>query len=204
MRWVRKKASILAILLVVYFVTAYAQKNPVLGALVALIGSLIVFGSALLDRIFDDPSAVFIVKPWRVLQSSAGDRFRYVMFGILTCITVPMLFLQADIRPNMVALEAAIFCLGLFLYEFARHNIARLRWHKYALNSRTKLGRSVSIKWSEIVSVHKTRFGHKVVFEDNRGRKVEVSRRLRGFSEFMRDAERYVPAELQASVRASK
>lgn len=204
MRWVRKKASILAILLVVYFVTVYAQKNPVLAALVAIIGSLIVFGSALLDRIFDDPSAVFIVKPWRVLQSSAGDRFRYVMFGILTCVTVPIVFLQANIPNNMVALEAAIFCSGLFLYEFARHNVSRLRWHRYTLNARTKLGRSVSVKWSEVVLVYKTRFTNKVVFEDHKGRKVQVSTRLRGFSEFMRDAERYVPAALQGAVRAAK
>ena len=204
MRWVRKKSSILVLILVAYFITAYGHRNPFLGALVAMIGVLIVFGSAFIDRIFDDPSAVFIAKPWRVLQSSAGDRFRYVVFGILTCSTVPLLFFQPDVLSNIFVLEIAILSVGLFLYEFARHNIARLRWHRYTLNARTKLGRSVSVKWSEVVSVEKAHFGNAVIFRDHRGRKVEVSPRLRGFSEFMRDAERYVPVELQSAVIAAK
>lgn len=204
MRWIRKRSLVAAAFVVSYFFLVHSGRDGVIAAVAAVAGMVVVFGSALFDRILFDPSAIYIHKPWRIMQPSAGDVFRLISFGFMTILTVPIVILRGSFVDDAALTEASVLASVLFVYELIRHQIQRVRWHGTGLEVRSKFGRQISMKWLDVRNIRRSTFGEYVVFRDNKGRLVKISARLKGFSEFMRDAERYVPRDAQSDIRALK
>lgn len=204
MRWVRIKTVLLAFCLSAYFAVAHSATNGFLTALFIMLMIIVIFGSAFLDRILYDPSAVFIEKPWRFMRPSIGDLFRLYLCLVVSGLTLPVIILRSSFLTEAALLEVGLITFAISLYEFLRLYVERVRWHGTILDVRSKFGRRVSLRWSEIRNVRMARFSNYTVFTDRSGRSVKVSKRLRGFSEFMRDAERYSPPEVRVAVRTVK
>lgn len=204
MRWVRVKMALLEICLSAYFSLAHSTTNGSVTALFMILMAVCVLGSAFLDRILYDPSAVYIQKPWRIMRPSVGDLFRFYLCLIVAGMILPLMILSGSILSDLALFEVGLFTFGISLYEFLRLYVERVRWHGTKLEVRSKLGRGVAIRWSEIRNIRMARFSNSVIFTDLSGRSVRISKRLRGFSEFMRDAERYVYSDLGFVIQAVK
>jgi hypothetical protein len=204
MRWVRIKTVLLALCMSAYFAVAHSSTNGFLTSFFITLLIIVIFGSAFLDRILYDPSAVFIEKPWRVMRPSIGDLFRLYTCLVASVLTLPIIFLRGSFLGDAALLEVGLITFSISIYEFLRLYVERVRWHGTSLDVRSKFGRRVSLQWSEIRNVRMARFSHYAIFTDRSGRGVKVSKRLRGFSEFMRDAERYCPPEVRVAVRTVK
>lgn len=204
MRWIRKRALVFAVCVILYFFTVHARNDGFVTTIVTVTAFLLVFGSAFLDRLLFDPSAVFIKKPWRMLMPSAGDTFRLFASGGLVLCTLPLVILRGSYLYEVALFESGIFALCVYLYEFSRFYIEQVRWHGTTLSVRSKFGRRTSVDWAELNEIYPARFGSYIVFQDQSGRTAKVSRRLKGFSEFLRDAERYVPLDLKSAVQTIK
>lgn len=204
MRWVRKRSAIVAMLVLGYFFAVYFRHDGGAVLAVTVVSVVMVFGSAVLDRMTHDPSAIFIDKPWRIMRPSVGDMFRFLCCGLSIGMTLPLLVLRGGLLAEPALFEAGLIALVLFGYEWSRFNIERVRWFGSGLDVRSKFGRHVSIKWTDIVDVRADRFGDALIFRDKSGRSARIDRRFRGYSEFMRDAERYVPIGLRETIRIVK
>lgn len=204
MRWVRIKILLLAFVLSAYFAIAHSAVNGFLTAFFIVLMIIVVFGSAFLDRILYDPSAVFIEKPWRLMRPSIGDFFRLYLCLLVAGLTLPIIFLRGSFFSEAALSEIGLIAFGISLYEFSRLYVERVRWNGTTLDVRSKFGHRVKLHWSDIREVRMARFSNYAVFVDRAGRRVKVSKRLRGFSEFMRDAERYAQPEVRVAVRKVK
>jgi hypothetical protein len=203
MRWIRKRSLIAAGIIILYFLF-HSGREGSLAAFALVLSMLIVFGSAFFDRLMFDPSAIYIEKPWRLMRPSAGDVFRLFCFGFLTTIVIPLAFIRGSVLYDAAVAEAAILSLVFFLYELSRHQLERVRWHGSNLDIRSKFGFHVVMRWSDIISIQKSIFGEYLIIRDKNGQTAKINSRLNGFSEFLRDAERYVPNVIQADIRALK
>jgi hypothetical protein len=183
MRWVRKRSAIVAMLVLVYFFAVYFQHDGRAVLAVTVMSVVMVFGSAMLDRITYDPSAIFIDKPWRTMRPSAGDFFRFICCGLSVGLTLPLLVIRGSLLAEPALFEAGLIALALFGYEWTRFNIERVRWFGSGLDVRSKIGRQVTFKWTDIVDVRADRFGDALIFRDKSGRNARIDRRLRGYSE---------------------
>lgn len=204
MRWVRLKTVILAMFLIAYFIAAHSGSNEFLTGLFVVLMTILIFASAFLDRLLYDPSAIFIQKPWRYMRPSFGDLFRLYFCITIAVLTLPIILLRGSFTEDSALSEMGIIASGIAIYESLRLYVERVRWHGSALDVRSKFGRRVTLRWSEIRDVRIARFSTYTIFTDNSGRSVKVSKRSRGFSEFMRDAERYSPPEVRVAVREVK
>lgn len=204
MRWIRKRALLTASLLIIYFVVVHARQNGNAVIVATFASAAFVIGSAFFDRLLFDPSAIFVKKPWRMMQPSAGDLFRLTMLGAVSAMIFPLVILRGSYMSDAAIIEGGLFALALFFYELMRYQIERVRWHGKVLQVRSRFGRSVTLKWPELKRIYLSGFGEYLTFEDQSGRTARVSRRSKGFSEFMRDAERYAPAALMSDVRRLK
>lgn len=169
-----------------------------------LFGILLIFGSAFFDRLTFDPSAIFFSKPWRATRPSAGDTYRFVFLSlVLACLVVVALIpLGTAITPAIY--EAAAIVFVLVMIDGLKYRVAQVRWHGVMVDIRSRLGRHSSVRWTEFVSVKRDWFGDYLEFRTIDGKKFRVCRYLRGYSEFVRDAERYCSPTVQSALRAVK
>jgi len=204
MRWIRKKSALIAVLILMYFFVVYIRHDGFAVLAANFVVIVMVFGSALADRLTDDPSAIFIEKPWRVMRPSAGDTFRLFGLGGIVLMTLPILILKGGYRLDSAILEGGLIALVLFGYEWTRFAIQRVRWFGSGIDVRSKFGRHVSMRWSDVKDIHRDILNESIVFRDRAGNRAKIDRRLRGYPEFIRDAERYVSPELRPVIRQLK
>lgn len=204
MRWIRKRWAIVAAFIVIYFILVHADINRI-DVLVVLPASVaIVLGSAFADRLSFDPSAIFVAKPWRVLQPSAGDTFRLTTLGLVTGALFAIFLMAGNFSGNIAAIEGGFIFLFLLIIEILKYQVAQVRWHGTLIDIRSRFGWHHSVKWTELVSVRRDTLGDCIEFRDRKGRKFKINRYLRGYSEFVRDAERYCIPDVKAALRAVK
>ena len=204
MRWIRRRALIAAAFILPYYFISYSTRDGFAVSVAFIACALIIFGCAFIDRLFFDPSAIFINKPWRMMQPSSGDVFRIVVLGVIVGVTLPIVILRSSYRTDAAIFEGGLISLFLFLYEVSRHRVERVRWHGSSLDVRSKFGKQVAMRWMDVTSVKRGWFGDYLVFRDKMGQKARISRNLKGYSEFIRDAERYVSPALQNAVKKAK
>lgn len=204
MRWIRKKWALFAACIAAYFFAYHTGPNRFDFALVVLLGFILVFGSAILDRIFFDPSAIHMLKPWRVLQPSAGDTFRLVFLAMILVSLVAFCGIEGLLKRNSSAIDGLLIVLFLFVWDGSRYSKARVRWHGTMVDIDSRITGHHVARWNEISSVKRDFFGDYLVFRTHKGQKLKVSRHLRGYSEFIRDAERYCHLDVQQALKVVK
>lgn len=204
MAWIRKRSAVFALVILAYFYILYFRRDNFTVLTATIVFAVATFGGAIADRMSFDPSAIYIDKPWRYMRPSAGDGFRLFIFSIVTVFTLPLGLASVLSSKDYNLIECGLISAACLANEAARYYIGRVRWHGTTIEVRTKFAQRVSIRWTDIRSVERQDFGDYIVFRDNSRQIVRIDRRSRGYSEFMRDAERYVPAPLQMQIRAMK
>lgn len=204
MRWIRKRWALVAACIAAYFFAAHAGPNRVEFTFVLFLIVVILCGSAFVDRLSFDPSAIFIDKPWRILRPSAGDTFRLFALGIALAFLVLQMASDGFRWANSIVFEGAIVVLMLFIIELLKYSVSQVRWHGSAVSIRSRLGSSRTIRWNELVSVRRDRLGDNLEFRDISGNKFKINRYLRGYSEFVRDAERYCSPNVKMALKVAK
>ena len=130
MRWIRKTWVLLATCISLYFLVVHTGPDRFEFSLVILLGFIVVFGTAFFDRMFYDPSSIFIAKPWRMMQPSAGDTFRLV-FLVSILVSLLMVFVIGFRGHGFAAFRDRGATFGALFVEVAR------RQHKQHAVTRT-------------------------------------------------------------------